>query len=83
MRVSVIIWFVGFPETRKTPQKASRPPQHIFLHDKRPSSSSGDAEGLDEEEQERLQGLRQLSEEVELAYDLVQQFARDAEDAHG
>lgn len=33
-------------------------------------------EELDEEEREQLQELRQLSEEVDLAYDLVQQFAK-------
>jgi transposase len=33
-------------------------------------------EDLDEEEQEKLQELRGLSEEVDLTYDLVQQFAK-------
>ncbi|HEX4203016.1 MAG TPA: transposase [Ktedonobacteraceae bacterium] len=33
-------------------------------------------EDLDEEEQEKLLELRQLSAEVDLAYDLVQQFAK-------
>jgi transposase len=33
-------------------------------------------EDLDEEEQEKLQELRSLSEEVDLAYNLVQQFAK-------
>lgn len=45
------------------------PKQAAFLFLRRP-------EELDEEEQEKLQELRQLSDEVELAYDLVQQFAK-------
>ena len=54
-------------------RQSSKPAAFLFL--RRP-------EDLEEEEQEKLQELRHLSEEVELAYDLVQQFARDAADAH-
>lgn len=43
--------------------------QATFLFLRRP-------EELDEEEREQLQELRQLSEEVNLAYDLVQEFAK-------
>jgi transposase len=64
------------PEGKKNASEGARlapahlsPRQATFLFLRR-------YEDLDEEEQEQLQELRQLSEEVELAYDLVQQFAK-------
>ena len=69
-------WFVSAPLGRKnpsTPDLLARPPvlarQAVFLFLRRSEKLSG-------EEQENLLLLRQFHPEVDLAYDLVQQFAQ-------
>jgi transposase len=75
MRVYVITWFVCFRQDASMLHMACR--RHLLyqLHGKLPSSFFVAPPKLKVEESGQLCQVRQIDPEVELAYELVQQFA--------
>jgi transposase len=69
-------WFVSFQKDGRIPTLLISLRALLCLHDKRLAFFFVESPKLSAEEQETLLMLRQFHPEVDLAYDLVQQFAQ-------